>query len=71
MLERLQKLGPRASGHRAEHKHKREPTRDFSALLQRRQEAHHERQAGLRQSKTYIKEENDKPDMYRTMNTED
>ena len=39
-------------------------------MLQRRQDAHHERLAYQQQYKAYIKEEGGKPDTSRTLNTE-
>ena len=40
-------------------------------MLQRKQDAHHERLACMQQYKAYIKEESSKPDTSRTLNTED
>ena len=40
-------------------------------MLQRKQDAHHERLAYMQQYRAYIKEESSKPDTNRTLNTED
>ena len=67
-LRRLNRLGPKASGHRKGEQ--REPTQGLGGALQRRQHAHHKRLAYQQQYKAYIKEEDSNPDTSRTLDTE-
>ena len=64
-----QSARPRTQGHKKGKK--RQPTQGLDDMLQRKQDAHHERLAYMQQYRAYIKEESSKPDTNRTLNTED